>query len=265
MGYVSRLPSNILIIDDSTDINSDVVTPKGVGKGYCPRDLQKTPVGSFGAPFPYKTFTRQEIIDRIRDNESQGETISEIADARGVKRLDQAQTNYCWANAVISGIHNLRAQQGMTFQALSPASVAAPIRGFANQGGFGAEAYRYIMQNGVNLQTDWPANAIDSRLYNAQNREKAKKNMILEGYELEPNNVLQLFTALVMGFCVPVALMWWSHEVCMNDPKVIGNNTLAALGDNSWGTSYGTNGRMVLEESRLVAADQIAIRSVSVF
>lgn len=263
MSFVSKLKSGILIVDDTTDVDS--ITPDGVHRGYIPRDYDKVPVGAVASPFPYPTLSREVIIDMIKEREHRGQMITEIADNRGVVRLNQQQTNYCWFNAVVSAIHNQRAASGMDFVPLSPASGAAPIRGFRNEGGFGGEALQWLRTNGCNTQQEWPANAIDSRYYTQKNKDLAKRNMILEAYELDPHDILQLFTALVMGFSCPVALMWWGHEVCTVDPKVVGRNTLAAETDNSWGASYGTNGRLVLEESKLSAADQLAVRSVTLY
>ena len=130
----------------------------------------------------------------------------------------------CWANGPVSAINCLQLKDGGEFINFSPASVAAPIKNFRNNGGWGLEAIEYIVKYGIVPTKYWPANAIDRKYYTQANLEIAKQYKILEWDELDSRNIDQVMTLLLLRRPVEVEFSWWSHAVCAIDPVYLGSN-----------------------------------------
>ena len=138
------LSSREIHINDSNAsyfASSVIVDGDPKSRGRIPRDYEKEPHGSlsYAAPFALPLIPRSEWPDRIEELERRKTRLSDIVRYRKVPSLDQNGTNYCWCNAVITAIYALRAAAGLPFIALSPASVAAPIKNGRNEGGWGAQ------------------------------------------------------------------------------------------------------------------------------
>jgi len=157
-----------------------------------------------------------------------------ISDLINFAPLDQNGTNYCWCNGVVNTMRIMRRQMGLPFIDLSPASVAAPIKNYSNQGGWGQEALEYIRLHGVAPVSDWPANAI-SRSYFDKCVESRKNFIAREWFEIAPNNFKQLVSCLLQNIPVAVGYNWWSHEVCACDVDETSPGVYVILIWNSWG------------------------------
>ena len=125
-----------------------------------------------------------EWDDRIRESERFESTIPDFCNQAGLPCLDQNQTNYCWVNAPTHCCELIRLMETGQVVSYSPASAGAPIKQFRNVGGWGSEALEYFKTNGLNLTSDWPANAIDRSYYSEANKQKAKENITLEFFVL---------------------------------------------------------------------------------
>jgi hypothetical protein len=156
-----------IIIDDSTPISA-ILPPPGQSCGLLPRwtDERFAAHGSmpFAQDFDLPLIPRSEWDDRIADMERTKSRISDLMIQGGLKSLDQNGTNYCWANGPTTAVEAIRCVAGQPYVKLSPASVAAPIKNYRNQGGWGSEALEYIVEHGICTVDLWPANAI-SRQY----------------------------------------------------------------------------------------------------
>lgn len=261
MSFTSELYPGEVIIDES-------VTVQPANSGYVPRDYAVMPRGAvpagdgkFADPFDISLIPRNEWDARIEELEAKKNRLSDLRLANNIPSLNQGSTNYCWCNAVISAMMILQAKQGGVITPLSPASVAAPIKGYRNQGGWGAEALDYIVKNGVAPVSLWPANAINRQYDNAESQAARAKFKILEWWELESQNFDQLATLLLLGIPCPLGLNWWSHEICALDLVKTGSNSYGTRIWNSWGDdNYGTKGMGVLSESKS-RGDVVAPRS----
>lgn len=237
-------------------------TPPGMSKGRIPRDYGRTPFGALpgASPFDIPLIPRSEWPDRIADMERTKSRLSDVVLDAGIPSLDQNGTNYCWCNAVVTAIVTLRAVMGLPYVALSPASVAAPIKNYSNQGGWGGEALDYIVKNGVAAASIWPANAIKKQYDTPEMRINAALHKVTEWYELEAGNFDQLVTCNLLRIPSPIGLNWWSHEVCAMDAVMLGPNQFGIRIRNSWTDTWKDHGFDVLPENKATPDDAVAPR-----
>ena len=80
----------------------------------------------------------------IEEREQQQSQLSDLIRHKQLAPLNQGSTNYCWANAPVHCLELVRMKQNQPLVRLSPASVAAPIKRFANRGGWGRDAIRWL-------------------------------------------------------------------------------------------------------------------------
>lgn len=252
---------NMLLIDD--DFATESLCDDGGGRGRVPRDFAKEPFGSlpFAGPFDLPLIPRSEWSERIEAIERSKSRLTDLCDVLGVKVKNQQQTNYCWINAPVHCLEIIRAVQGQKYVELSPASVGAKIKGFRNEGGWGTEGLRYLVDHGCVPTSLWPANAIDRKYDNHEADAARAHYQVDEWYDLQPRSFVQLMTCLFHRFPVAIGLNWWGHEVtAMNPVKLDGSDRFGVTIDNSWGTDWGENGRSVLSESKATPDDAVAPR-----
>lgn len=250
-----------LIIDDGTP-ESELILP-GKGRGL---DMSTRPrghaYGDVAEPFPNELLIpRSEWRARIEEMEELRARIPDACDAAGLKVKNQASTNYCWINAPTHCVEVLRVLQGQSPVSLSPASAGGPITRYRNVGGWGLEGLKYIVANGLVPSADWPDNAIDRRYATPANAEKAKAYRAQEWWELESRNLDQVVSCLLRGTPVSSGLNWWGHQVTYVAALWL-DGTVAILIDNSWGESWGTKGRGILQGNRMLPDDATAPRTV---
>lgn len=245
-----------LLIDDS---NYRIQMPTKHGRGHIDRNYARVPYGALpGAKaFPIPVIPRSEWSARIKEREATG-LLSERMLRKGIPSLDQNGTNYCWTNGVVTAIYGIRVAQNLPHVDLSPASVAAPIKGYRNVGGWGGEALEYIIAKGIAPAKLWPANAISRQYDNAESQAARRDYIVTDWYELAPRNFDQKMTLLLLGIPVASGYNWWSHETCGIDPVEIEPGHYGSRERNSWGRGYGQEGFFVLAESKANADDAVA-------
>lgn len=256
-------PGELLIDDSNWQLFADAV-PSGQGRGRVPRDYRRIPHGALpGAqPFILPEIPRSEWSERIKEMEATKSRLSDLMIQAGVPSLDQDGTNYCWCNGVVTAILGVRAVNNQPFVQLSPASVAAPVKNFRNDGGWGGEALEYIVEHGVAAASLWPPNAIDRRYWTAEAKANALLHRVTEWYDLRSRSFAQKMTCLLMRIPVPSGYNWWSHETCGIDPVEIEPGHFGSRERNSWGGSYGQDGYFVLAENKSTPDDAVAPRVV---
>jgi hypothetical protein len=269
-GYVSALEAGEFVIDDSTPLstigqicNDPVINGEQVSRGRLPRDYNQEPFGSlpFAAPFPSDMLIPEsEWDDRIKEMEATKTRLTDLCDQAGLTVLDQNGTNYCWINAPVHCVEVLRVANGQPLVRLSPASCGGPIKNYRNVGGWGTEGLKYIVSTGIVPQAQWPPNAITKSYDTAETRELRKQFKVTEWWDLRPRNMQELISCLLQRIPVAVGLNWWSHEVTYMDPVALGGGKYGARIDNSWSTSWGTNGRGILSGSKVLPDDAVAPR-----
>lgn len=250
----------IHFIDDSTP-DSELHHP-GKGKGL---DLSSRPrgaaYGDLANPFPADLLIpRTDWQAMIADAEKYGARIPDLCDRAGLKVKDQQQTSYCWINSPTHCTEIVRVLENEPLVSLSPASAGAQITHYRNVGGWGKEALEWIVANGLVPSDKWPDNAIDSQYATAGNKALALKYRVQGWWELEPGNMDQIVSCLLRNIPVSAGLSWWGHQVTYTAPRWL-DNAIAIEFDNSWGTSYGVNGRGVLQGKRMLPDDAVAPRT----
>lgn len=193
------------------------------------------PYGAAGAPTfeaaGFRAFDRQELKERADELAAKKARLSDLITW---KSKDQNGTPLCWSFGGVGAIETTRVSAGMPYVSLSPASCAGPITGYRLRGGWGAELLKQAASVGVATSDLWPDYSFSVRP-NAEIEESYKNHKVLEWFDIQSNNVEQLWTMLVLGIPCPLGLDWWGHLVFAVD-YVPGQGTRIR---NSWGDSWG--------------------------
>ena len=220
--------------------------------GMFPTERERQSVKDFSQLLEVPLIPRDEWDDRIREGEKNGTTEDYIRQSR-MKVLNQQNTSYCWAFATVFAFMVVRLIETLTEERMSGASVAAPVKNFANVGGWGYQALDYMAKHGVNLIADWPETSRNRAYYNAENREKAKQNLVLEYYRLDSWD--EVMSCLLCGVVVSGGHDWWRHQVLHVTP-MLGERTKIG---NSWGTGWSDEGWGILEGRRRIPDGACAV------
>lgn len=260
MSYSSNL-RGLIVIDDSYSSSPDSYLDPSCGRGYMQRDYSAMPLGAapYAGKLPLPLIPRKDWPELIREREEKKNRLADKLDYLGVPVKDQKQTNYCWANGPTHCVEIVRALNMQGYESLSAASVAAPVKNFRNVGGWGAQALEFIVSDGIVSESLWPNAVIDKSLWTPEAKANAAKHKVTEWWDLEPNNLDELITCLLMGFPVAIGLDWWGHEVTAIDPVTDGKD-FGVLIDNSWGMSWGDKGRGVLMGKKALPGDAVCAR-----
>ena len=258
MSYLSQIYDGEPIIIDGNESAAKI--PSGFSTGLQRRNLDEYPIGGLAKGFDIPVIPRSEWDDRIEEIEKTKSRLSDLSYANGLKCQDQNGTNYCWANAPVYCVQLVRLTMGLGIEYLSPASVAAPIKNYKNQGGYGSQALKYIIQRGIVPTKYWPPNSRDRGLYYPKNLKRAKNYIVTEWYDLDNRNFDQLMTCLLLRIPVAVGYNWWGHEVSAIDPIGLGQDGYGIRIRNSWGMDYGKDGYAVLGEGKATSDDAVAPR-----
>lgn len=264
---------NEIFIDDSNfhlfAAHDDTVVPivdgQKVARGHRPRDYTNTPLGSIPrcGPLPLPLIQRSEWSRLIKEQIASQSRLSDIVRRVNMPSLNQAQTNFCWANAPTNCVRIVRCIQNLPFIDLSPASVACRVNGFVNQGGWGADAMKKIIADGVDPIDMWPANAISRQYDTPASKERAKDFRVTEWFDLKPRSFEQLATCLLLGYPVAVGYNWWSHEVTAMDLVETAPDIFGVRIWNSWGDTWSDKGMGVLSEAKATPDDAVTANVVS--
>lgn len=254
MSGSSSLYRNEVIIDDEPE-SFALANPDGFSRGYDPADR---PEGYGYTGYAAKMdsgllIPRSEWQARIQEAESQKARISDILTANKIPHKDQDRTNYCWANGPAHAAETLRVIQGLPYVSLSPASVAAPMTGYKNIGGWGLAAVKYAISNGFVPSDKWPDNAIDRRYSTETNRLAALNHRIRDWRECRPRSLDEMVSLLLRGYPAALGFNWWGHLV-MGAECVWLDGEIAIRIRNSW-RGWGANGFGILRGSKMLADD----------
>ncbi len=235
--------------------------------GLIPRDYDTHPVGYLACakPFDLPLIPEAEWQSRL---DEQVLTHSQLSDIRNrgmngnpIPSRDQDQYGYCWAHSSTSAALILRAIANGPYKDLSAFAVACIIKGYRNQGGWGAESLEWIAENGIPTSATWPQRSVARSNDNPAMRAEAAENKFTEWMDLDPNNVKpQLVTCLLSNIPVVVDFNWWSHSVCALDLVSLSPFSIRIW--NSWGDSWSQNGTGILTGRKAIPDGAVAPRVI---
>lgn len=245
------------VINDSTDIQNH----NALSKGVCGTLPRREPYGtlSFASVPNIQPIPWEEMPDRIADQERNKSSLWHIWRDSKIGVLNQQQTNFCWAFASVAGLMLQRELEGLPYLHLSPSSVACPITGFRNVGGYPEEACKFMVDNGVATTDFVPETTVDRSDFKVGWKESASCNRVTEWLDVGADAQMQN-TMLLLNFPLICAHNWWGHAI--KHLRLIDRNISMAASNplrygriflNSWSESYGDGGCGTLEGNRAIA------------
>lgn len=240
---------------------TDTTPPEGYGTGLIERDYRRYPVAYNSQPFRLPLIPEDEWEDRLREQKAAKAQLSDIRERGGkdgqrIPSTNQGSTNYCWAHSSTSAVMLMRAMQGQPFHMLSGTSIAAKIKNFRNQGGWGSQSLEYIAQHGIPDTAHWPERSIKQHHDDPMTWQNAEQHKVTEWMDLEPRNKAQLVTCLLLNIPVVSDFNWWRHSVCSMD--ILSLRPFKTVIWNSWSDNWGENGAGILEGNKAIPDGMIA-------
>lgn len=248
-------------------VDENYVRPPGFeqhGTGYVERDYAAWPLNGKAynrAPSVAK-LSKAEIVELIKEKTAKKTWVTDLADRVGSHVKNQSQSPYCWIHAPTRGMEYSRIHQGGTLLTLSAFCGAWPIKHGNKSGGSGVEGVHSLAKNGTCIETDWP-----SMQFQPPKSDDWKTNAPLHqvtiAEEFEAGDYESIWSSIVQDQPVTVGIPAWGHEVLLTF-LVLNGSDIAEGFDNSWGSSWGSNGRGVLagakrhfdEAMRIAAIEQ---------
>lgn len=256
-----------IVINDSNywEHVSPVVDGETKSRGLVPRDYGQFPVGCYASakPFDLPLIPESEWQARLDAQKAARAQLSDVRNrgmnGQPIPSRDQNGKGYCWAHSSTSAALLVRALNNEPYADLSAYAVACVIKGFRDEGGWGAESLEFIAQRGIPTSQFWPQQSMSRGNDNAQTWENAAKHKFTEWMDLDPQNVkAQMVTCLLLGIPVVSDFSWWSHSVCTIDLVSLSPFTTRIW--NSWGDSWSSNGTGLLQGSKAIPDGAIAPR-----
>lgn len=196
------------------------IPPTNFKTGYIKRDYKAVPLGSRAhAPrFDIPLIPRGEWNGLIAKKDAEGSWLTDIRD-RGMhgSRIPSGNQNgfgYCWAFSTRSAVQLCRARDNAPYVPLSGYAVAAIIKRGRDEGGYGLESTEWVAEHGIPSQAIWPEGSRDTRHDTPALRADAAQRKITAWMDLEPGNMDQLVTCLLLNIPVVSDFDWWGHSVC---------------------------------------------------
>lgn len=272
----------ISIIDDNT--NSDILHPKGFGKGYdqeqADRDLAARPRRSlqhlFGdAPGQLKIIPKSEWDARFDEQEALQSSLEHIR-MRGnggkmIPSLDQNGQGFCWAYSTTMAVMMLRALENLPYVRLSGHAIGCQIKNYRDEGGWGALSADWVQKNGVPSVEFWKEKSMSRSNDTPEMRANSLQHLVTEDWSdqtVSPydRNMTEEQVATLLFNNIPyihdsndwshsiLALRWYRIERGAWGPKII----------NSWTDDWEENGMSVLQGRRRLPDGAVALRVTSV-
>lgn len=209
--------------------------------------------GFVGLPQNFKLIPKNEVKSRARDLIQAKATIKNVArrgnNGRGIPSLDQNGTNFCWVNSGVGAVQLVREMQGEQYVELSPASVANPINGGVNQGGYIEDALDQLCKVGACTADLYPVNFVGLKYWTPEAKANAAKHKITKWVSLgrrDETMAAKCWTVILQGGLVVNAHDWMGHSMI----TTMIDEDMNWWDRNSWGDDWGEHGFGKLEFSR---------------
>jgi len=301
---------NALIVTDQNEQawNEPTIDGAKTRRGLVPRDYNTHPVGYYhkGAmrSVDLTAIPQSEWASRLKLLREGGALLSDIRkrgkNGQRIPSTDQNGRGYCWFHSGTSACLLVRARDNQPFVDLSAYAGACKIKGFRDEGGWGAQGVDFMVKYGIPSSQYWPQRAVDPRYDNAETWKNALLHRVDEGWidlaAAQYDRKLaweQVVTCLLTGHPVVCDYNWWGHSVCGMDlvdgakafescrsteGKLVSLQEFEAVWDmsdnvtggfgiriwNSWGDSWSENGEGILVPSKAVPDGSVAIRTMTV-
>lgn len=288
-----------LIIGDHTPITSQVMNA-GM-RGLIPRDPIANAVGYSAVipPAEIVPYSHEVMVEMIADSEKSKSRLSDIllrGDAgKPIPSTDQNGQGYCWFYGFIGALQAVRAKHNLPYKQLSGHAGACKVKGFRDEGGWGALGLEFGIVHGCPDTDHWPEKSMNRKYDTPETWANAKLYMPGDVYADIASPVYNRdLSAGQQLRCVidrnPTIndYDFWGHCTfgCdavngetkrtetradsgklatleefdlmwgMNDPVTGG---LGIRSRNSWKDSYGDRGFFVLTGAKMVASNSVAI------
>lgn len=261
-------PNEVVITDHNYHEHYEYTKgTKVLRRGLIPRNYNTHPVGycAYAKPFDLPLIPEGEWQARLDAQIQAKAQLSNIRDVSGpnggpIPSRDQNGKGYCWAHSSTSAALIVNALANNPYADFSAYAVACIIKGYRDQGGWGAESLEWIAENGLPTSKTWAQQSMARANDNAAMRAEAAKHKFTEWMDLQPRNKAQLVTCLLSGIPVVVDYNWWSHSVCAIDLVSLSPFKIRIW--NSWGDSWSANGTGILEGNKAIPDGQIAPRVI---
>lgn len=206
---------------------------------------------------PLDLIPESEWAERIREKVEAKSQLSDIWRRKNVPILDQNGKGYCWAHSGTSAVQAIRAAMNLPTVGLSAYAVACIIKGYRDQGGWGAQGLDFICERGVPSEDFWPQRSMSSANDKPETWANAALHKVVEWYaQMERPQYdrqlsrQQVATCLLNNIPVIVDYNWWGHSVCALDLVILPSGKFGVRIANSWGTSWSDQGMGVLDDTK---------------
>ena len=271
MTYTSAIAPTEIIIDDSNFrqfVADQFIAGEKMTRGLEPHP---DPDGQFCSepfttPFSLPLIPRSEWADRIQEMEQTKSRLTDLGKQHGITVKSQDGIGYCWAFGTVTACEYARARMGLPHVELSATSVAGPIKNYADRGGWGKEAFDYIVPKGIAPTSMWPEvpTGRNPRYDTPESQAERQKFRFTEWFEIRRGDFDALMTALLNRMPAAIGLNWWGHLVCALDPVALPGGGFGVRIQNSWGTNWSEGGFGILTQSKATPDDITVVPRVSV-
>ena len=166
---------------------------------------------------------------------------------------DQAHTNFCWAHGPVRCFEVLRIARGFSPRRLSSASIAVPITGGRNIGGYPEKAMMQLQSQGACSIDLWPDTQLKKSPEALAFATEAKRNRLVKWIDVQGFDMQM--SCLLRRIPLVLPLNWWGHCVAGLDPYIDEKGEFGIGFDNSWGEDFGDYGYAYLDEEHGTAED----------
>ena len=173
----------------------------------------------------------------------------------------------CWAYGTASAVTLLRALQGLPYRRLSAHAIGCMVKGYRDQGGWGAQSLDFVKERGIPDVDHWAEKSMSRSNDRPETWVNARKHRVTEGF-VELNAPVydrdltfdQKMTCLLNRIPVVCDYMWWGHCVCAADPVEVEPGSFGSRDWNSWGDGWSAKGMGIIRGDKAVPDNAVAPR-----